>query len=237
MMLPGNTVQFQTASSNWSQQSYLSGQTLTVTRVRIRAEYNETISGAVLNNNQATNAGYNLIYEVTGVFPGGTNPLLPEYQAPQYPLQVQGLVYSTQGASNTNDYMFVQDSATSTNCYQVQIPLWNNQQVYVPYAPINMSGQFYFPPYKNQQVLVNLWLNTAAIDCYLDWLSYATLPMSGQGNAIVLGESSTSQTSITHTYTNSVPQLNINRQQAQDTETISIGEGFILLQTQETSSS
>ena len=237
MLVPGNTVQFQTSSSNWSQQSYLSGQTLTVTRIKLRAQYNEEISGPVLNNNGATGAAYHLDYEVTGVFPGGTNPLLPEYRAPVYPLQVQGLVYSTQGASNQNNYMFVQDSATSTNCYQVQIPLWNNQQVYVPYAPVNMSGQFYFPPYKNQQVLVNLWLNSASIDCYLDWLSYATLPMSGQGNAIVLGESSTSQTSITHTYTNSVPQLNINRQQAQDTETISIGEGFILLQTQETSSS
>ena len=237
MLVPGNTVQFQTANSNWSQQSYLSGQTLTVTRIKIRAQYNEEITGPVLGNNDATSAAYDLCYEVDGVFPGGTNPLLPEYRAPVYPLQVQGLVYSTQGASNQNNYMFVQDSATSTNCYQVQIPLWNNQLVYVPYAPMNMNGQFYFPPYKNQQVLVNLWLNSAAIDSYLDWLSYATLPMSGQGNAIVLGESSTSQTSITHTYTNSVPQLNINRQQAQDTETISIGEGFILLQTQETSSS
>lgn len=237
MLVPGNTVQFQTSDGNWSQQSYLSGQTLTVTRVRIRAQYNEEISGTILDNNTSANASYNLVYEVTGVLPGGTNPLLPEYQAPYYPLQVQGLVYSNQGASNANNYMFVQDSATSTNCYQVQIPLWTNQLVYVPYAPVNMSGQFYFPPYKNQQVLVNLWLNSAEIESYLDWLSYATLPMSGQGNAIVLGESSTSQTSITHTYTNSVPQLNINRQQAQDTETISIGEGFILLQTQETSSS
>ena len=99
-----------------------------------------------------------------------------------------------------------------------------------------MNGQFYFPPYKNQQVLVNLWMGSASIDSYLDWLSYATLPMSGQGNAIVLGQSSTSQTSITHTYTNSIPQLNINRQQSTDTETISIGEGFILLQTEVTSS-
>ena len=237
MLVPGNTVQFQTTNNNWSQQSYLSGQTLTVTRIKLRAKYNENISGRLLDNNGATGASYFLTYEVTGVFPGGTNPLLPEYRAPVYPLQVQGLVYSNQGASNANNYAFVQDSATSSNCYQVQIPLWNNQLVYVPYAPVNMSGQFYFPPYKNQQVLVNLWLNSANIDSYLDWLSYATLPMSGQGNAIVLGESSTSQTSITHTYTNSVPQLNINRQQAQDTETISIGEGFILLQTQETSSS
>jgi hypothetical protein len=235
MLVPGNAVQFQTTNDNWSAQSYLASQTLTVSRVQLRAVFDDRF-GSVLDNYSATSAPYNINYTVTGLLPGTTNPLLPEYKAPVYPLQVQGLVYSTQGATGTNDYAFVQDSATSTNCYQVTIPLWNNQQVYVPYAPVNMNGQFYFPPYKNQQVLVNLWMGSASIDSYLDWLSYATLPMSGQGNAIVLGQSSTSQTSITHTYTNSIPQLNINRQQSTDTETISIGEGFILLQTEVTSS-
>jgi|GEM_PF-805959 len=235
MLLPGNAVQFQTTNDNWSAQSYLASKTLTISRVQLRAVFDDRF-GSVLDNYSATSAPYSINYTVTGLLPGTTNPLLPEYKAPVYPLQVQGLVYSTQGATGTNDYAFVQDSATSTNCYQVTIPLWNNQQVYVPYAPVNMNGQFYFPPYKNQQVLVNLWMGSASIDSYLDWLSYATLPMSGQGNAIVLGQSSTSQTSITHTYTNSIPQLNINRQQSTDTETISIGEGFILLQTEVTSS-
>ena len=235
MLVPGNAVQFQTTNDNWSAQSYLASKTLTVSRVQLRAVFDDRF-GSVLDNYSATSAPYSINYTVTGLLPGTTNPLLPEYKAPVYPLQVQGLVYSTQGATGTNDYAFVQDSATSTNCYQVTIPLWNNQQVYVPYAPVNMNGQFYFPPYKNQQVLVNLWMGSASIDSYLDWLSYATLPMSGQGNAIVLGQSSTSQTSITHTYTNSIPQLNINRQQSTDTETISIGEGFILLQTEVTSS-
>jgi hypothetical protein len=84
-------------------------------------------------------------------------------------------------------------------------------------------------------VLLSLWLNSAAISQYLDWRSNTPLTMDSQGNQIILGLGESSQTVIKHSYTNNVPQLDINRQLQSDTETISVGEGFILLHTKENS--
>jgi hypothetical protein len=100
-----------------------------------------------------------------------------------------------------------------------------------------MNGQFYFPPYRNEQILVSLGLNTADILSYIDWRTNATPALTSQGNVIVMGQSETSCTTITHSYSNNQPQLEINRVLSTDTETITIGEGFILLQTEQTPSS
>jgi fatty acid-binding protein DegV len=84
---------------------------------------------------------------------------------------------------------------------------------------------------------VALGLNTANIVAYLDWRSNAIPTMTTQGNVIVMGQSETSCTTINHSYSNNQPELEINRVDGNDTETIKIGEGFIILQTAEVSAS
>lgn len=232
---PWDTIQFQTTSNNLSSASALVNQTLRVTTVDFECE--QILSGSETDNYGANNAGFSIKLGIGSCLSSSTVSLLPDYRVPVYPVQVEGTVYSTQGSSPTLTYSYATASGSTVNTYTVQIPVWNNVQVQVPYMPINMNGQFYFPPYRDAQVLLNLGLNTADIAAYLDWRSNAIPAMTTQGNVIVMGQSDTSCTTINHSYSNNQPALEINRIDGSDTETIKIGEGFIILQTAEVSSS
>jgi hypothetical protein len=172
---------------------------------------------------------------MTGQAGAVSRPMLPDYAWPTYPIEIEGIVYSDQGEATSATYAYVTNSTTSLNYYQVQIPLWQNLIVSVPYQPSNLNGQFYFPPYKGQQVMLSIGLYDSNIISYLDWRTYSILPTTGQGNQLVFGQSSTSMTSINHTYSGSTPQFNINRVLGEDTEIITLGEGCIILQTKENS--
>ena len=143
------------------------------------------------------------------------------------------MVFSDKGDDKAQTYAFLEDDDNKQRYYQVQIPLWDKQKIRVPYQPRELNGQFYFPPYKNQRVLVDIFLTHSVISSHLDWREYSTLPMDGQGNHIVLGQTDKSLTSIKHDYTDNKPQLEILRTLEKDTETIVIGEGFIRLITKE----
>ena len=233
LMTPGALVEFDTTQGNLSQQSIMANKTWRLTHVSLKARAHD--SAYALNHYGAPNAGYSIDFLTDACESSSQVSCLPDYEAPVYPLLVQGQVFSDQGQSSDLSYAFQQDENTSQKYYQIQIPAWNNIKVSVPYQPVNLNGQFYFPPYKNEQVLLSLWLNSAAISQYLDWRSNTPLTMESQGNQIILGLSESSQTVIKHSYTNNVPQLDINRQLQSDTETISVGEGFILLHTKENS--
>lgn len=235
MPSPGDVVQFTTQSNNMSSVSVLSGKKMRVTSVQMRGR--QILLERETDSYGAANAGFDVVLQVEAVDSTSNLSRLPDYIEPDYPVRVQGTVYSEQGATSNLTYAFAQAQGSSDKYYQVQIPVWNNIKLQVPYQPVNMNGQFYFPPYKNEQVLLELGLNTADIVSYLDWRSNAILPMNTQGNMIVLGQTETSCTTIKHSYANNQPQLDIYRQLSSDTETISMGEGFILLQTKENSSS
>ena len=146
---------------------------------------------------------------------------------------IEGYIFSDKGDDKAETYSFAEDDQTKSRYYQVEIPSWKKLKVRVPYEPQQLNGQFYFPPYKKQRVLLALGFDTAVISSYLDWRTYSSLPLDGQGNHLVLGQSETSLTSIKHAYADNKPQLDIVRTLEKDTETISIGEGFILLHTVE----
>jgi hypothetical protein len=186
-------------------------------------------------SNGGTYAGFTVTLTMTGQAGAVSRPMLPDYAWPTYPIEIEGIVYSDQGEATSATYAYVTNSTTSLNYYQVQIPLWQNLIVSVPYQPSNLNGQFYFPPYKGQQVMLSIGLYDSNIISYLDWRTYSILPTTGQGNQLVFGQSSTSMTSINHTYSGSTPQFNINRVLGEDTEIITLGEGCIILQTKENS--
>ena len=235
MPMPGVVIQFETQSNNLSTSSVLSGQKLSIKSVRLHAQ--QIMVERETDSYGASNAGFVISLEADAIDSSTKLSFLPDFISPIYPIRVQGTVYSEQGASSNLTYAFSQAQGSSEKYYQVQIPVWNNIKIQVPYQPVNMNGQFYFPPYKNEQVLVELGLTTSVLVSYLDWRSNAILPLDTQGNMIVLGQTDTSCTTIKHSYTNNQPQLDIYRQLSSDTETISMGEGFILLQTKENSSS
>jgi hypothetical protein len=230
LMMPGTVAAFTTP--DWSTGAYLQGKSFSIKEVRLTAFSN--VEDVTLSNG-GTYAGFTVTLTMTGQAGAVSRPMLPDYAWPTYPIEIEGIVYSDQGEATSATYAYVTNSTTSLNYYQVQIPLWQNLIVSVPYQPSNLNGQFYFPPYKGQQVMLSIGLYDSNIISYLDWRTYSILPTTGQGNQLVFGQSSTSMTSINHTYSGSTPQFNINRVLGEDTEIITLGEGCIILQTKENS--
>jgi hypothetical protein len=157
----------------------------------------------------------------------------PPFRVPHYPVCVEGKMLSETGQQSDETYQIYQESATSLDVYKVAIPLWDNTQVIVPFAPYQFSHHFYFPLFKNSRVLVAFELHSAIIRDVLDWRSGARLPVDGQGNHILFGWSAESQTSMRHTYSEQKAAFSVKRKQAADTELLEMKEGTIVLETKE----
>ena len=162
---------------------------------------------------------------------------LPAFKAPSFPIYVEGKVLSEQGDENAETFQIYQDSTTQQNQYKVTIPLWTNQQVVAAFEPFFTPGHFFFPAYKNERVLVRLMFNSATIDRFLDWRANAQLTTDSQGNRILMGQNSGSQTTVTHSYEDSKPVLSVERTNDTDSQVIKLSEGSLLLQTTQNQSS
>lgn len=158
---------------------------------------------------------------------------LPPFQPPRFPVLVEGKVLSEQGDEKAETYQIYQDADTSQDQYKVKIPLFADQQVVVPFEPNLFQGHFYFPVYKNARVLVGLFLHRATIDRFIDWRPEARLPVDTQGNQIIMGKTSASNTALSHTYVDEKPVFKVFRTSDKDTELISLSEGSLVLQTKE----
>jgi len=115
----------------------------------------------------------------------------------------------------------------------VKLPALENKIVIVPFEPMFDTGHFYFTPYKNEKVLVELYFHDARIARFLDWRPEARLPMDTQGNHILMGKGRNSKTSVDHIYADDKPKFSITRKSKKDTEIIQLAEGTIILQTKE----
>lgn len=155
---------------------------------------------------------------------------LPPFKTPSFPIFVEGKIVSEQGDTNAETYQIYQDANTKQDQYKVSIPLWADQQVVAAFEPFYFSGHFYFPAYKNERVLVSLGLHTATIVRFLDWRANARLPMDSQGNRLLMGQTATSQTTMSHSYVDSKPVLNVQRTSDKDLQVIKLSEGSLLLQ-------
>ncbi len=159
-------------------------------------------------------------------------PERPDYRSPRYPIYVEGRIHSPGGGATDRIYLLVEDKKTSVTTYQVTVPLWN-KTVNVPAKPIHSAGEFYFPPYKNERVLVALYFDRAALHRFLDWGENVRAPQDGQGDQLLLGKNPTSQTVLTHDYQDNKPVWRVQRVLDKDTETLRMAEGVLLLQTKE----
>jgi hypothetical protein len=157
---------------------------------------------------------------------------LPPYRAPRYPIHVEGLVHSPGGEAQDRRYLIVDDEKTSLSYFQMMVPLWN-QVVSVRAEPIHFPGHFFFPPYKNTRVLVELHFDRAELVRFIDWKEGVRTPLDGQGDQILLGLNKTSQTGFTHDFQDDKPVWRMLRTSGGDTQIIRMGEGHLFIQVKE----
>ncbi len=154
---------------------------------------------------------------------------LPNFAVPWYPGFVEGKVVSEEGADTDITYQMYTDATTKLNTYKVAVPLWDNQQITVPYEPHMSTGAIFMPAYKNARVLLAINLLTAEVAGLLDWRADAQLTMDVQGEKIQFGKGATKGTSISHTYDGENPTLNVARVHEKDNESIVISEGSLVI--------
>ncbi len=158
---------------------------------------------------------------------------LPSFKTPPYPIYVEGKIVSEQGDYDEETYQIYEHPQSALDQYKVEIPLFDDKQVVVPYEPLFAPGHFYFPAYKDERVLVALDFHSARIERFLDWRPGGRLPMDTQGDHLLLGKTDSDKTSINHVYVDNKPQLNVKRTFDNDTEAIQLHEGRIVLETKE----
>ncbi|RKH94904.1 hypothetical protein [Corallococcus sp. AB038B] len=181
---------------------------------------------------QETMQGYTVSLSVLLEQKSDPVPELPAYRPPRYPIYVEGKMHSPGGEATDRIYLQVDDQKTSVTNYRVAIPLWN-KTVSVPAEPGEFPGEFYFPPYKNERVLVALHFDHAALHRFLDWGDGVRMPQDSQGDQILFGKSGANQTALTHDFKDNKPVWNLGRVNSNDTEIIRLSEGHLLIQTKE----
>ena len=224
---PGQLVEFNNSSA-WNSSIFVYGKTYNVKTWRLNARAVDENFLVDLNNAYGK---YTVDHSIDLKTSTDLSVSLPFYNTPIYPFFVEGTMVSESGAATDSTYQFYTDSTTSANYYQISIPLWANQNVRANYQPNFDAGQFYFPPYKNARVLVGLGFDNAYISAFLDWGTGTALTLDSQGNQLVMGQSTTSQNIIKHSYVDSKPELQIQRTDAKDTELLQFSDGYIILQT------
>lgn len=214
----------------WSKQIFPYGKTYRVRNMMLDAR---AVNDEADADHNMPYTGYNI--DLTAQLELEDEPWvsLPSFDNPVFPLYVEGKIVSEQGEDNEETFQIYQDDETSVDQYKVSVPLWDNQEVVIPFEPNFFSGHFYFPAYKNARVLIALDFHSARIERFLDWRPGARLPMGTQGNRILVGKTAESQTSITHVYEEDKPVLEMKRTLDKDTETITMTEGSLILETKE----
>jgi hypothetical protein len=214
----------------WSANLYQHGKKYRVVSVRIaaQAERQEAASDDLDDTNR-----YQLDYALDLELDSDPVMRHPPFTRPVWPFYVEGKVLSEVGAAAELTFQPYQDQKTSLDYYKVKIPLWENQKVIVPYEPIADPGQFFFPLYKDERVLVALYFDEARIRSCLDWRPGGRLPTDSQGNHLLLGKKDKNQTSISHVYEDQKPVMTIKRNLEEDVQTLTISEGTIRWETRD----
>lgn len=159
---------------------------------------------------------------------------LPRYVPPRFPFHVEGKVMSDGGQATDRTWTTIEDTKSSLYYHRVDVPLFN-KKVIVPYEAGYLPGQFFFPAYKNQRVLLALHFDEARIERFLDWAENGRLPQDKQGQAIAFGKKASDGTLLNHVYTDAKPVLTLKRVLDSDEQTLTMNEGTITFDVRQTS--
>jgi len=218
------------AANRWSEGSALVTPTWRVRELRLRATMP---AGPLDHDQQSDSTGYRVELSARLAQSDDTRVSLPPYRAPTYPAYVEGKVVSEKGEDGEKTYQTYTNETTSLDEYTVKVPLWDDQTVTAPFEPVLGSGNVYVPCYRDERVLLAMELESSRIERLLEWREGAALSMDVQGEQILFGKSSTSNTSVNHVYDDDQPVLNVLRTNADDSVLIKLSEGDLLLRVQE----
>ncbi|HEY0479927.1 MAG TPA: hypothetical protein VGD37_20550 [Kofleriaceae bacterium] len=155
---------------------------------------------------------------------------VPAFRTPRYPIELEGRIVSAVGATGDRAYTVYEDDTTSQDRYRVLLPTWN-VTIEVPFTPLFQPGHLYFPAYRDARVLVAVSLDRARLTSFLDWGPSVRLPLASQGNHILFGKNTTSETSLRHWYVDSLPELQLRRAHSGNIGVVAVKEGAILIET------
>lgn len=229
-LMPGSFVQFE--GGNWSEDIFAKGKTYRVHEILLK--------GHADGQNPRDNQGEELnIYhlDMTSRMELKEEPWvnLPSFKKPFYPIYVEGKVVSEEQGEGIETYQIYQD-AKSQDVYKLEIPLWENQKVIIPFTANLLPGHFYFPYFKKARVLVALEFQSAWIKRFLEWRPGARLAQETQGNHLLLGwthENELNETSLKHIYAENKPELHLKRTNKKDIQTLEIKEGSMTIEVKE----
>jgi hypothetical protein len=160
---------------------------------------------------------------------------LPSYREPEYPVRAEGRIVAAGGEETDRRWQVIEDKRTGGSVYTVEVVLWN-QKIIVPFVPDQLPGQLFFPAYKKATVLVELSLHSAELVRHLDWGPSVRFAQDTQGDHILLGFDTKSETTIGHTYVDSKPELLVKRFDNGDQQTIHLLEGVLTMKVMEQTS-
>ena len=142
-------------------------------------------------------------------------------------------IVSEMGEDEDETWHAYTDPNTSLDRYRVRMPLWEDQIITVPFEPGLLPGHFYFPAFKGERVLVAMDLEHSTLERFLDWRAGARLPVDGQGVHLLVGKTGESNTSMQHYYEEGNPLFLLKRTHEQDTATLKLREGGLMLEVKE----
>ncbi|HEY5956183.1 MAG TPA: hypothetical protein VIV60_06510 [Polyangiaceae bacterium] len=160
-------------------------------------------------------------------------PHLPVVPRPNYPGHLEGKIVCTVGEEKDITYDYATDDERSISAYRVRIPLFEDQEVLVPFEPTTGTSNLYFPLYKDQRVLVALNLSNAWIERLLEWRPELLTAKERQGQQLIFGKSKENCTSLLHDYDGEKPVLQLLRTNKKDSALLRLEEGKLLLKVEE----
>jgi hypothetical protein len=110
----------------------------------------------------------------------------PPFSPPIFPFEIEGQVFSDVAPKEQTTFKISEEVPKGQ--YLVKVPLAGKDlKVVVPFTPNMTSGQHYFPYYKDEKVLLDLYFHTAQIKKVVDWNKLVQLPSTVQGVQTVYG--------------------------------------------------
>jgi hypothetical protein len=225
ILMPGAYVSF-TGQTMISPYSYISED---IFRIR---HFNMTLRAQGASDMTAEGEGMNYQVQATVVLESleDTYAVLPEFWTPRWPAYVEGFVLSVLGEPEDQTWEMDIDPEDGDMTYTVTIPCFEDQPIQIPYIPGTQPGHFFFPPVKEQRVLLAMDFNAATIVSYLDWRIGAEQVVADQGNTIMMGNEPLDSTIISNVTADGIGStLLIQRKNDADIQTIEVSQSTLTI--------
>ncbi len=218
-LIPGTLVKFQTMSikeKEWCNDPIFKGQIFRMNHILIRGVSLDTPSQVEKETER-----FSLNIKVIAETKEEEKIPRPDFISPTYPFSICGRVLSKIGEEEQTTFNIVKGKGAPQGSYEVIVPLAGEEKkVIVPFSPDFLPGQFYFPLYKDQEVLLSMYFQTAKIERFLDRRPLVDLPHGTQGNQVVFASNGKDKyTFLRHEYKDGKDSILTVKQSSSETQT------------------